>query len=195
FGLGEVVVGGQVDVDSYVIAKSNLAVLSTRVGHKSFKIVRTKSGEQHVELPTQEADAPVLTEAQALELAQLALRIESHYGAPQDLEWAQAGERFFVLQTRPITTLAGAESAVLVTGSSASPGVASGRVHVLRSLADSAKFREGEVLVALMTAPDWVPVMRRAAAVVTERGGVTCHAAIVSRELGIPCIVGAAGAT
>jgi len=198
FGLGEVVVGGQVEVDTYVVAKQGPAVRSARVGRKAFKIVREGQGEKKVSLGTDEANRRVLTDAEVVAVAQLGMKVEAHYGAPQDLEWAEEGGSFYLVQTRPITTLtepAPAAGTVLVTGLGASPGVASGKVRVLKSPDQGEQPEAGEVLVAPMTSPDWVPTMRRAAGIVTDSGGMTCHAAIVSRELRIPCIVGAREAT
>jgi pyruvate,water dikinase len=199
FGLGEVVVGGQVEVDTYQVTKAGPRLRQVRVGNKAFKIVRSADGgEQHVTLEGEEAARRVLSDDDVLQLASLALRVEQHYGAPQDMEWAFADGQFYLVQTRPITTLAAPDDEagrVLVTGLGASPAVASGKVRVLSSPEQRAELLDGEVLVAPMTSPDWVPTMRRAAAVVTDSGGMTCHAAIVSRELGIPCIVGARTAT
>ncbi|PCC70772.1 phosphoenolpyruvate synthase [Nannocystis exedens] len=204
FGLGEVVVGGQVEVDTYVLAKAGPTVRSARVGAKQFKIVRDARGhESKVSLGTDEAHRRVLADEELLQLARLGAQVEAHYGAPQDVEWAEAGGRFFLVQTRPITTLPAsprepAEAArgrALLHGLGASPGTASGKVRVLRSPDEGGRLEAGEVLVATMTSPDWVPTMRRAAAVVTDSGGMTCHAAIVSRELKIPAVVGAREAT
>jgi pyruvate,water dikinase len=203
FGLGEVVVGGQVEVDTYVLTKSGPAVRSVRVGEKRFKIVRDARGhEDKVALGPEEARRRVLSDEELLLLARLGLKVEAHYEAPQDIEWAEAGGEFFLVQTRPITTLQAAGEAEapargkpLLSGLGASPGVASGKVQVLRSPEEGGRFESGDVLVAPMTSPDWVPTMRRAAAIVTDSGGMTCHAAIVSRELKIPCVVGAREAT
>lgn len=201
FGLGEVVVGGQVEVDNYSVARSTLAVSRVHVGHKAFMIARDPDGGEHrVDFDDAAATRRVLTDEEAQHLARMALQVEAHYGAPQDLEWAEANGVMYLVQTRPITTLhdrtgTTVSNALLLTGMAASPGMASGDVRVLRELSQAATLQPGEVLVAVMTAPDWVPVMRRASAVVTERGGVTCHAAIVSRELHVPCIVGARRAT
>ena len=200
FGLGEVVVGGQVEVDTYTLAKPGPTLRTARIGRKAFKIVRGADGrEKKVELSAEESAGRVLGDAEVVALARLGLRIEAHYGAPQDIEWAIAGAGdFMIVQARPITTLPAAAveaAAPLVTGLGAAPGVASGKVRVLRSPADGAQLQAGEVLVAPMTSPDWVPTMRRSAGVVTDSGGMTCHAAIVSRELRIPCIVGARTAT
>ena len=202
FGLGEVVVGGQVEVDTYVVDKHHEAIRSARVGRKAFKIVRDDQGREHkLSLEPDEANRRVLTDAEVIVVARLGVRVETHYGAPQDLEWAEQDGTFYLVQTRPITTLGDTDAAtqpvgtVLVTGLGASPGVASGKVRVLRTPDQGAQLQAGEVLVAPMTSPDWVPTMRRAAGIVTDSGGMTCHAAIVSRELRIPCIVGAREAT
>jgi len=198
FGLGEVVVGGQVEVDTYTLTKAGPRLKSVRVGQQAFKIVRDAQGrEQKVALSPAEAGRRVLSDEETDRLAALALRVEAHYGAPQDMEWVEEGGSFSLVQTRPITTLgAGPEAgALIVNGLGASPGVASGIVRVLRAPDAGAELQAGEILVAPMTSPDWVPTMRRAAAVVTDSGGMTCHAAIVSRELGLPCIVGARHAT
>ncbi len=194
FGLGESVVSGAVEPDTYTLAKDGPRLVEVRVGHKAFKLTRDASGKQvQIALPGEEASARVLSDLQALELARLALAVENHYGSPQDVEWAEENGRFFLVQSRPITTLAPSaeDHAVLVTGLGASPGLAVGRVRRLASPAEGGQLQNGEILVAAMTSPDWVPTMRRAAAVVTDAGGMTCHAAIVSRELGVPCIVGA----
>jgi pyruvate,water dikinase len=207
FGLGEVVVGGQVEPDTYVVAKDDLRVLDARIGAKQFEIVRGDDGrDRRVDLGPESAERRVLDHEQVVALAQLAARVERHYGAPQDTEWAiENGEIFFV-QSRPITTLervtapgTGAsppgDRSLLVSGLGAAPGVVTGRVRTLRDPAEGGALEAGEILVAPMTNPDWVPVIRRAAALVTDSGGMTCHAAIVSRELGVPCIVGTRRAT
>jgi pyruvate,water dikinase len=203
-GLGEVVVGGQVEPDTYILSKRGPRLLEMRVGEQSQRIVRGSDGrERRVDLDPTDAGKRVLSDAETLALAELGLRIEAHYGAPQDVEWAIADDGTFVVQSRPITTLEESASvgrptltqALLVSGLAASGGVASGVVHVCRDIADGQALNDGDVLVAQMTSPDWVPVMRRAAALVTDGGGLTCHAAIVSRELGLPCVVGTRRAT
>jgi pyruvate,water dikinase len=197
FGLGEVVVGGQVEPDTYTVAREGPRLVEARVGRKAFKIVRGPEGkEQRVELADDAAMKRVLDDEEVVNLAKLGLKVEAHYGAPQDVEWAEERGRWYLVQTRPITTLGHAnDGELLVSGLGASPGAAHGKVRVLRSPAEGGELVDGEVLVAAMTAPDWVPTIRRSAAVVTDSGGVTCHAAIVSRELGIPCVVGTRSAT
>ena len=203
YGLGEVVVGGEIEPDTYVVDKAGPTVVSTRIGRKPFAIVRGSEGhDQRVESPPETAQHRVLDDREVLELARLGMKVEEHYGAPQDTEWTMEGDAIALVQSRPITTLGhlsspspSAAASGLVQGLAASPGVVSGRVRVLRSAHESASFAAGEVLVAAMTSPDWAPVMRRAGAVVTDGGGITCHAAILSRELGVPCIVGTGEAT
>ncbi|RKG80095.1 phosphoenolpyruvate synthase [Corallococcus exercitus] len=206
FGLGEVVVGGQVEPDTYVVDRVGPRILEARVGVKAFQLVRDGVGhERREDLTPEQARARVLTDVQVLELARLGLRVERHYGAPQDLEWAEQDGRFYLVQSRPVTTgLEGASEAPkaaapgarpLVSGLGASPGTVSGRVRVLRDAREDSRLEAGEILVAPMTSPDWVPTLRRAAAVVTDSGGMTCHAAIVSRELRKPCVVGTRTAT
>ena len=202
FGQGEVVVSGSVEPDTYVVAKENGEILSRRIGFKSFKIVRGPDGkDQRVELDEAQAEAVVLSDDEVREIADIAVRSERHAGSPQDTEWAIAGGKTYIVQTRPITTLsrAGTPAAekheVLVQGLPAVPGAASGVVRVLEDVSEGGRLQDGEVLVAKMTNPDWLPTMRRASALVTDTGGMTCHAAIVARELKVPCIVGARTAT
>lgn len=203
FGLGEVVVSGQVEPDTYVLSKADLRVIEARIGLKSHKIVRGRDGDERINLSHANAARRVLSDGDLESLGKLAVRAEKHYGAPQDIEWAFDTEGLHLLQSRPITTLdmqfppqvKDASTKPLLKGLGASPGIASGRVRVLRSPADGALLQSGEVLVAPMTTPDWVPVLRRAAALITDGGGMTCHAAIVSRELRIPCAVGTRNAT
>lgn len=206
FGLGEVVVGGQVEPDTYVVDKKDMRVLEVRVGHKDFQIIREGHGqERRVDLSPEEAGRRVLKDEEVLELARLGLSVEQHYGSPQDVEWAESGGRLYLVQSRPITTLtetagpakkkAQAKEPALVTGLGASPGIVSGCARVLHKPEEGRHLRKGEILVAPMTSPDWVPTLRKAAAIVTDSGGMTCHAAIVSRELRIPCVVGTRVAT
>ncbi len=199
FGLGEVVVSGQVAPDNYVVRKDGPRLLEVKLGFKPYKLVRGPEGDRKVQLTEGEAHARVLSDEQLLAVARMGMAIEQHYGAPQDIEWAFQDGQLFILQSRPITTLheTGEQkpAAELLSGLGASPGIATGSVRVLASPRDGDKLKQGEVLVAAMTSPDWVPTLRRAAALVTDGGGMTCHAAIVSRELGIPCVVGTRDAT
>jgi pyruvate,water dikinase len=204
FGQGEVVVSGEVECDTYIVAKSGPSLLQVRVGTKGFKLVRGPDGNDlHVDLTPEEGSRRVLSDEEAVELARLGLAAEAHYGAPQDTEWAIADGVQYLVQSRPITSLGGAAKSEtsqvaakpLLQGLAASSGRATGYVRVLDSPDQGDELLAGEILVARMTSPDWVPTMRRAGALVTDGGGTTCHAAIVSRELGVPCVVGARVAT
>jgi len=205
FGLGESVVSGSVSPDRYLVNKERLSIERREVRRKELAIDSVAGGGTVTrELDEDEAERPVLSDEEVVHLADLGKRIEAHYGSPQDTEWAVDGEgTIWMLQSRPVTASGGtalAEPRVergkeLVRGLGAAPGAASGPARVVPSLEDAGSFSAGEVLVAHMTAPDWVPLMRKAAAIVTDSGGMTCHAAIVSRELGIPCVVGTAEAT
>lgn len=202
FGLGEVVVSGEVEPDTYIVSKETLGVLDVRLGHKAFKIVRGPDGhDTTVDLDEGQADSRVLDDAELQRVAELAIAIERHNGNPQDTEWAIADGQTYLVQARPITTLkhpsapSSDKHAVLARGLAAAPGTATGRVRVLENPADGAQLLDGEILVAQMTNPDWLPTIRRAAALVTNTGGMTCHAAIVARELGVPCVVGTRTAT
>ncbi len=213
FGQGEMVVSGEVEPDTYTVAKDGPRIDEVRVGHKTRKIVRGPDGhDRTLAVSDIDADHRVLTDDEVLEVARLIQVVEDHYAIPMDIEWAYAAGRLWLLQARPVTALAptspptdpapsGAVTAatgpatVLLRGLGVSPGLATGVVRVLQTPAEGASLLVGEILVAPATNPDWGPSMHRAGAVVTESGGATCHAAILSRELGVPCIVGARDAT
>lgn len=196
FGLGESVVSGSVDPDIYTVRKADFHLTHMGIGQKTHKIVRDEKGHQvQVELGADETGQQVLGDQQLHALAEQLIQVEQHYGSPQDVEWAIADGCLWLLQARPVTTLKPHErppatGAVLVSGLGASFGTASGNVRIVGSPAESSGLRPGEVLVAPMTAPDWLPAIRRATALVTDSGGMTCHAAIIARELGLPCVVG-----
>jgi pyruvate,water dikinase len=202
FGLGEVVVSGEVEPDTYIVSKETLEVLDVRLGHKAFKIIRGPDGhDKPVDLDDAQADTRVLDADELRRIAELAIATERHNGCPQDTEWAISEGNTYLVQARPITTLrhmtapSSEKHAVLARGLAAAPGTASGKVRVLESPEEGNRLLEGEILVAQMTNPDWLPTIRRAAALVTNTGGMTCHAAIVARELGVPCVVGTRTAT
>ncbi len=206
FGLGEAVVSGQVSPDNYRVGKSTGQVLEKRIANKRMMIERLENGGvEHVDLTNSPLrTAQVLPEADIQTLAELGTKIERHYGCPQDIEWAYAENAFYITQARPVTFLAKgpatvthgmAAKKVLVTGLGASPGLVSGTARIIQAIGEASRLEKGDILVTAMTAPDWVPLMRRAGAIVTDEGGMTSHAAIVSRELGIPAIVGTGEAT
>ncbi|MGV9611690.1 phosphoenolpyruvate synthase [Nocardia xishanensis] len=206
-GQGEVVVSGSTEPDTYTLDPEGPTLISARTGHQGFAIVPGPTGDQRVQLSEDEAAAQVLTEDEAVSVARTALQVEQlHGGRPQDVEWAFDDERLWLVQARPITTLADRADAehpvaertparVLLQGLAAAPGQASGAARILHSPAEGSALRVGEVLVATMTNPDWLPTISRASALVTDSGGMTCHAAIVARELGVPCVVGTRTAT
>jgi pyruvate, water dikinase len=199
-GHGETIVSGTVEPDTYELeARDGDAggprLQALRIGRQSHQVVRGPDGHRlRVELDERRGGGRVLSDADAVAVAALALRVQAHYGAPQDVEWVFDGDDLRLVQTRPITTLRAARD-VLAVGLAASPGRASGRARVLHHPSDGARLVAGEVLVAPLTDPDWLPTVRRASAVVTDSGGATCHAAIVAHELGVPCVVGTRTAT
>jgi pyruvate,water dikinase len=216
WGLGEAVVSGSVTPDTYVVDKRTLKILEKRIAEKTHEVVRDPSSGQtvKVEVPPERRKAPCLTDEEVVKLAELALKIEQHYGHPQDVEWAidrdmKFPENIFIVQSRPETvwslkkgrererpSVELRERRVVAKGLPASPGVWAGKAKVAKTIEEASKIIEkGDILVTIMTNPDWVPYMRLAGAVVTDEGGMTCHAAIVSRELGIPAIVGTGNAT
>ena len=211
WGLGEAVVSGAVTSDNYVIDRETGDVRESTVARKKVMHVRDPETGETVEREVSEdrRGSRVLGEAELEELRALGEEIEAHYGEPQDVEWAIEDGEVYLLQSRPITTIAeGAEEGsvadggvaeeeadLVVSGLGASPGQASGEARLVRKLDELDKVGDGDVIVAEMTTPDMVPAMKRAAGIVTDEGGMTSHAAIVSRELGVPAVVGAEHAT
>jgi len=217
WGLGENVVQGTVDPDEYEVFKPLLAdaklnpIIEKKLGAKAVKMIYAVGDKPTFNVPTSKSEraAFVLTDAEILLLARWAVSIEQHYGRPMDMEWAKDGPggEIFIVQARPETVqsqrAAGevrsytikSHGPKLVTGLSVGDAVISGQVCLIEDVKDIEKFVDGSILVTQMTDPDWVPVMKRAAAIVTDHGGRTSHAAIVSRELGLPAIVGTGNAT
>ena len=204
WGLGEGVVSGTVTPDHYVVDKDSGKILDKEIATKDVMFVRDKKTGKTVKrkVPKELRKKQVLNEKEIEELVKLGKVIEEHYDFPQDIEWAIEKGKVYILQSRPITVFYGekkekevGEKEVLVKGLGASPGLGSGKVKVIFSTEELDKIKEGDILVTTMTNPDMVPAMKRASAIVTDEGGMTCHAAIVSRELGIPCVVGTQNAT
>lgn len=209
-GLGEYVVQGTVTPDDYLVSKDKLEILEKTVNPQEVKLIRKQGGDvEEVAVPKAEGEAQKLTDDQIRELAGYAVKIEKHYGCYMDMEWGidERDGKVWILQARPETVWSrrkakeAAKAAeekgavttnrnVVVKGAPASPGQVSGKAHVILDPSLIDEFKQGEILVTEMTAPDWVPAMKKAKAIVTDSGGMTCHASIVSRELGIPCIVG-----
>ena len=218
WGLGEAVVAGKVTPDEWVVDKKTLSIIERRISEKAFEIVRDPGTGRNVEreVEPEKRAAPCLIDEEVRRLAELAVAIEKHYGRAMDIEWAidrdlPFPQSVFIVQARPETVWSSrkaeakpaevkaarlAEAKAVVKGLPASPGVAYGKAKVCLTLEDAKQLmQKGDILVTKMTDPDWVPYMRLASAIVTDEGGMTAHAAIVSRELGIPCIVGTREAT
>lgn len=210
WGLGEYVVQGTVTPDNYTVEKAGHKIIEKNVNTQDIKLVRKAGGDcEEQVVPLDEQNMQKLTDEQILELAGYAKKIEAHYGCYMDMEWGvdERDNKIWILQARPETVWSrrnkengapkkeekkavAADRKVIVKGLPASPGNVAGKVHVILDPSRIDEFKEGEILVTEMTAPDWVPAMKKAKAIVTDSGGMTCHASIVSRELGIPCIVG-----
>ncbi|HEU4759006.1 MAG TPA: phosphoenolpyruvate synthase, partial [Dehalococcoidia bacterium] len=207
------IVSGALTPDLYVVDKASLAILTKSVKRQEKQFIRnpesTSFGEDNnawADVPKDDVKLQKLSDAEIAAVAEIGRRVEEHYGGPQDIEWAEENGEFFIVQARPVTVLdetgpetaaglAGETAAVLLEGSPASPGVAAGPAKIVLRPEEIDRVVPGDILVAEMTTPDFVPAMKRAAAIITDRGGRTCHAAIVSRELGVPCIVGTGNAT
>ncbi|QKT04669.1 phosphoenolpyruvate synthase [Ectothiorhodospiraceae bacterium 2226] len=216
-GLGETVVQGAVNPDEFYVYKPNLAaarpaILRRSLGSKAIKMVYAEGedgGTRTVDTDAEERASFTLSDAEVEALARHAVAIDDHYGKPMDIEWAKDGEdgELYIVQARPETVKSRASGAVLqsyhlqergealLAGRSIGQRIGAGTVRVVRKVEEMHTVQPGDVLVADMTDPDWEPVMKRAAAIVTDRGGRTCHAAIIARELGIPAVVGTGDAT
>ncbi len=219
YGLGETVVQGQVNPDEFYVYKRGLqegksAILRRGLGSKALRMVFTDDRQagksvKTIEVPESERRRFSITDDEVNELARYAMIIESHYQRPMDIEWGKDGDdgKLYILQARPETVKASEKvdtlrryrlkerSEVLATGRAIGQRIGSGPVRLIKSAAEMDSVKPGDVLVTDMTDPDWEPVMKRAAAIVTNRGGRTCHAAIIARELGIPAVVGCGDAT
>ncbi|HYA10886.1 MAG TPA: phosphoenolpyruvate synthase [Thermoplasmata archaeon] len=210
WGLGEAIVGGEVTPDHYVIDGATQKIVHKQISEQRVRYVRAEEGgNRREEVPAAERSMQKLPDPRLVRLVSLARLIESRYRRPMDVEWCADAGALYIVQARPVTTIptstvgaspsgapadAGGETPV-VRGFGASPGVAAGVARLLRGAEEMERLKAGEVLVTTMTTPDMVPAMSRAAAIVTDEGGMTCHAAIVSRELGVPCVVGTREAT
>lgn len=214
YGFGELVVQGRVNPDQFYVFKPGLAkgyqaLVEKRLGNKQVQLVCANGSLKQVPVSPEDQRRFSLKDDEVLQLAKWALQIEKHYGRPMDIEWAKDGltGQLFIVQARP-ETIHGAKSAgalenfvleetdeLLARGEPVGSKIGQGPAHVILNIREISRFRPGDVLVTEMTDPDWEPIMKVASAIVTERGGRTCHAAIISRELGIPCVIGAEGAT
>ncbi|MBD3210420.1 phosphoenolpyruvate synthase [Candidatus Micrarchaeota archaeon] len=211
YGLGEVVVSGQITPDTYRVDKNSMKIIDKSVVEQPWMIIKMDGENQKVEIKEEARGKQKLSDLEIKDLARICKKIEEHYNFPQDIEYAFERGNLYVVQSRPITTLKGmekgeekegeeerkdvSEAKVLVKGLGASPGIGMGKVRLVETAKETSKMEKGDILVTEMTTPDFVPAMKKAAAIVTDTGGMTSHAAIVSRELGVPCIVGSQDAT
>ncbi len=204
FGLGEMIVQGSVTPDHFEIDKKSFQIVTKRKGNQDKKMVYKNKDNVVIPLNKKEQESWKISDEEAIKLAKIGRKLENHYLKPQDVEWSiDSDGHLFIVQTRPVTTMdeinkkLSQKANVIgdpdLKGAAASPGVAEGHAKIIATQKDAASFKEGEILVAKMTSPDLVPIMKKSAAILTQEGGLTSHAAIVSRELGKPCIVGING--
>ncbi|MDR3102755.1 MAG: phosphoenolpyruvate synthase [Methanocalculaceae archaeon] len=210
WGLGEAIVSGAVSPDNYVYDRKNKRITAKTISSKSVEIIPDgNKGTKTVPVPANRQDMQVLSDKEVAKLAEFAVISENHYKVPQDMEWGMVGGTVYVLQSRPITTIQvsppsadtdkspepAADNGIILQGYGASPGIASGPVAIITDAMDISSVREGDIMVSPMTNPDMVPAMLKAVGIITDEGGMTCHAAIVARELGTPAVVGTKQAT
>jgi pyruvate,water dikinase len=206
WGLGEYIVQGTVTPDHYVIKKKENRIIKIEDHPQEKQLVRNQGENKETKVPDKKIDRQKLNSSDIVELAEIGEKIHQHYYFPQDIEWAWVNNNFYIVQTRPVTTVdkqgekqeskdSPIKGEVILTGDPASPGIGQGEVIIVEKASEIDRVKEGQVLVTSMTAPDFVPAMKRASAIVTDLGGLTSHAAIVSRELGVPCVVGTKTAT
>ena len=207
YGLGEKIVQGAYTPDHYLVQKNSWKILQKKVSLQKKQMTLRKGLNEEIPLPGSKYYKTKLTDEQIIELAKLGNKIQEHYRFPQDIEWALENKKLYIVQSRPVTTInlenfeekkdevSVNNLKIILKGEPASPGVAIGKIRILESAKEINKLQDGEILVTDMTTPDFVPAMKKATAIITNQGGQTSHAAIVSRELGIPCIVGTKTAT
>lgn len=211
YGLGELIVQGAVTPDRYLLDKQSLEILEKEIASQSIQLIKVGRLNKQTKVSARYGSKQKLSDKQITEIAKLGKKIHQHYFFPQDIEWAVEENRIYILQTRPVTTLkekvsvgdqqetknqkATTKAEVILSGIPASPGIATGPVRLIASAREINKVKRGEILVTSMTTPDFVPAMKKVAAIITDSGGQTSHAAIVSRELGVPCVVGTGKAT
>jgi pyruvate,water dikinase len=202
YGLGELIVQGLVSPDRYLVDKRSLKIINKQINKQEVQLIKVGTLNKKTKVKSRWQKRQKITDQKIIALAQFGKKIHQHYFFPQDIEWAIEKNKIYILQTRPVTTLqqekADSKQAkkkkidlpLILKGDPASPGIASGYARIIESAKQINELKNGEVLVTKMTTPDFVPAMKRAAAIMTDKGGQTSHAAIVSRELGIACVVG-----
>ena len=208
FGLGELIVGGRETPDHYEVSKDKMEIIAKTISVQNKQLVRSRNGNMLIKVSKKYQAEQKMDDSLIVELAKAGRAIEKHYFFPQDIEWAVESGKLYIVQARPVTTIKSDvdekrleanvsknERDIILTGAPASPAIGTGKVVIIKSPAEIGKVEKGDVLVAEMTNPDFVPAMKKAAAIITDRGGRTSHAAIVSRELGVACVVGTEKAT
>ncbi len=204
WGLGETIVQGKVTPDHYLINIENLKIIKREVVQQTIQMTKAKNNKVMTRVPKDLQKIQKLNSLQIVNLAKIGVEIQKHYFYPQDIEWALEKGVLYIVQTRPVTTIktdrqtkdkSNDNRDIILIGDPASPGVAKGKVKIISSAKEIGKVKKGDLLVTTMTNPDFVPAMRLVNGIITDKGGRTSHAAIVSRELGIPCVVGARIAT
>ena len=210
YGLGEAIVSGEATPDHYLVDKKTKKIVVKEIAKQDWQLIRNvgvsdiEETNIKVDIPEADQEKQKITDDEIVALADLAKKLENLYEWPQDIEWARQDGKLYIVQTRPITTITeareqtehpGFDEEPILTGSAASPGISPGPVKIVKDPSEIGLVIEGDILVAEMTTPDYVPAMKKAIAIVTDQGGRTCHAAIVSRELGVPCVVGTNDAT
>ncbi len=207
YGLGEAIVSGSITPDTYTVEKKTFKIIEKRISKQEWSIEKAGKGSEKRAIPPIKQSKQKLEDKYIIHLAKIGRQIENHYGKPMDIEWGLHEKQLYIVQARAITTLGMKEKTdkekermietkeiPILKGLPASPGIASAKAVIIPKATDASKVNSGDIIVAKMTNPDWVPIMEKAKAIITEEGGRTCHAAIVSRELGIPCVVGAENA-
>ena len=209
WGLGELIVQGAITPDHYVVDKENWEIKIKEVAKQEEELVKKGQETKRQDVPKSRKEKAKLTDKEMVNLAKIGQKVQEHYFFPQDIEWAYEKGKLYLVQTRPVTTIkeekkgekglevrvAGRKVEPVLVGSPASPGIATGPVKVVKSPKELGKVKQGDILVAEMTSPDFVPAMKRAVGIITDKGGLTSHAAIVSREMGTACVVGTGEAT
>lgn len=208
WGLGEKIVQGAITPDHYEVDRNTWEISAVTTIKQQIEMIKKGERTYDAKVPASRVNKRKLTDNQVIEVAKYGKKLHQHYFFPQDIEWAIENGKFYVVQTRPITTIQATtekralveakptpRGRLLLEGQTASPGIATGIVNILKSAREITKVKSGDILVTDMTTPDFVPAMKKAVAIITNKGGQTSHAAIVSRELGVPCIVGTKNAT
>jgi pyruvate,water dikinase len=206
WGLGEYIVQGEVTPDQYIIDKNTWKIISENHVAQDVQLVKSQNETKKVSVPKSKQHRSKIDDAMAIRIAKIGQKLNNHYGKPQDIEFAIDKGKLYIVQTRPITTIVSNQKTLDVqskafdktpdlTGEPASPGTASGIVVIIKDPKDIERAQKGQILVTTMTTPDFVPAMKKVSGIITDKGGQTSHAAIVSRELGVPCVVGTKTAT